>query len=296
MSEHNMNILIAGCGYVGMRAAQFWKQAGHSVFAITRSSSKAEQLASAGIEPVTLDLGQQDEWPQLPAVHILLWSVGFDRASGQSREVIWIDGFRRLLQTLPLQEGGRVLMTSSTGVYGDAQGDVVTEETPATPASESGIVCLKSEDVLREYSSASGASASILRLAGIYGPGRLLRRLDELKNQVPISSPPEDWLNLVHVDDIVRTLDVVARMQNPPPLMNVAAAQTATRREYYSTLAELTQSPPPIFGESSETAPGGRRANGNRRVTSVIRSSLGLTFQHESVRSGLAQALSQADR
>lgn len=296
MSEHNMNILIAGCGYVGMRAALFWKQAGHSVFALTRNTAKAEQLTSAGIEPILLDLGQRDEWPQLPAVHILLWSVGFDRTAGQARDVIWVDGFRRLLQALPIQEGGRVLMTSSTGVYGDAQGDVVTEETLAIPASESGIVCLKSEDVLREYSSARGMSACILRLAGIYGPGRLLRRLDELKNQVPISAPPEDWLNLVHVDDIVRTLDVVARMQDPPPLMNVAATQTATRREYYSTLAELTHSPPPIFGESCETAPGGRQANGNRRVTSVIRSSLGLTFQHESVRSGLAQALLQTAR
>jgi len=291
-----MNILIAGCGYVGMRAAQFWKQAGHSVFAITRNIAKEEQLRSSGIAPLLLNLGHQDPWPQLPVVDVLLWSVGFDRAAGQSREVIWVDGFRRLLQAVPIQEGGRILMTSSTGVYGDAQGDVVTEETPAIPASESGIVCLKSEDVLREYSSASGTSTSILRLAGIYGPGRLLRRLDELKNQVPISAPPEDWLNLVHVDDIVRTLDVVARMQNPPPLMNVAATQTATRREYYSALAELTHSPPPIFGDNGEVAPGGRRANGNRRVTSRIRSLLGLTFQHESVRSGLAQALAQTDR
>ncbi|MFO0979329.1 MAG: NAD-dependent epimerase/dehydratase family protein [Planctomycetaceae bacterium] len=301
-----MNILIAGCGYVGMRAALFWKQSGHSVCAITRSHSRAEQLRGLGIEPLVADLGQRANWPVLPSVNVLLWSVGFDRSAGQTRDAVWVEGYRQLLQHLSFQDGGRVLMTSSTGVYGDAQGDIVTEETPATPASESGIACLKSEDVLREYSARTRTTSSILRLAGIYGPGRLLRRLDELQNKVPIAAPPDDWLNLVHVDDIVKTLSFVAEMSNPPELMNVAAAHTATRREYYSTLAELTNSPPPVFSDDSETrgprvpdsfpaSSGGRRANGNRRVTSVVRSAIGLTFEHENVRSGLVHALSHSE-
>lgn len=291
-----MDILIAGCGYVGMRAASFWLNAGHSVSAITRSDTKARQLHESGIEPLLMDLAEPSSWPQLPPVDLLLWSVGFDRSSNQPRELIWVDGLRSLLQALTFKSGARILMTSSTGVYGDAQGDDVTEATPAIPSSESGRACLKSEDAVREYSAATGMPACILRLAGIYGPGRLLRRVEELQNQVPIPSPPDDWLNLVHVDDIIRTLHFVATMPDPPALMNVAAAETATRRQYYSLLAELTQSPPPVFANSpsppvSEAPATSRRANGNRRVSSRIRSAIGLTFDHESVTSGLAQAL-----
>lgn len=291
-----MDILIAGCGYVGLRAAEFWKRSGHSVLAITRSDTKARQLHESGIEPLLMDLGEPSGWPQLPPVDLLLWSVGFDRSSNQPRELIWVDGLRSLLQVLTFKSGARVLMTSSTGVYGDARGDDVTEATPATPSSESGIACLNSEETLRAFSAGSRVTSCILRLAGIYGPGRLLRRVEELQNQVPIPSPPDDWLNLVHVDDIIRTLDFVARMPAPPALMNVAAAETATRRQYYSLLAELTQSPPPVFANSpsppvSEAPATSRRANGNRRVTSQIRPAIGLVFNHESVTTGLAQAL-----
>lgn len=292
-----MDILIAGCGYVGMRAASFWLNAGHSVSAITRSDTRARQLHESGIEPLLMDLGDPSSWPQLPPVDLLLWSVGFDRSSNQPRELIWVDGLRSLLQALTFRSGARILMTSSTGVYGDAQGDDVTEATHAIPSSESGRACLKSEDALREFSSRAGVTTCILRLAGIYGPGRLLRRVEELQNQVPIPSPPDDWLNLVHVDDIIRTLHFVATMPAPPALMNVAASDTATRRQYYSVLAELTQSPPPVFAAptsaavSPELSPTGRRANGNRRVTSSIRQKIGLTFEHESVTSGLTRAL-----
>jgi nucleoside-diphosphate-sugar epimerase len=280
-------VLIAGCGYAGFRAAQFWLQAGATVVAVTRSASRAAEFAAAGLKPVVLDITDPQPWPSLPDAELVVWSVGYDRNSGHTREAVWLHGLTRFLNRLPKPANPRrILLTSSTSVYGDCGGGDVDEQTSPQPEQEGGLACLAAERVLQQFAATEGCPAVILRLSGIYGPGRLLRRLDDLRAGVPIAAEPDSWLNLVHVDDITRSLDFCARHPRPPQILNVAAAVTATRRDYYSTLAELANVPAPVF--APPTASG---RSGNRRVTSIERPRLGLAFQHENCRSGLLQAL-----
>ena len=289
--------LIAGCGYVGHRVAQNWIAAGIETFACTRAAAKAKQLAAEGIRPILMDLSSPENWPELPAIDVLLWSVGFDRSAGADRTKVWIDGLRELLGRIQFRtEHGRVIYTSSTGVYGDSGGDEVDEETVACPDSEGGKACLAAEQIVREFAATTGHTATVLRLAGIYGPDRLLRRIADLHNGTPITSPPDDWLNLIHVDDIVRTVDAVANYSESStiPIMNVVAANSVTRRTYYTTLAELASAPAPVFEASSSpesTKARSGRGSGNRRVISRVRSTLGVQFFFDDVRSGLQDAL-----
>ena len=293
--------LIAGCGYVGHRVAQSWTAEGIETCAFTRDAAKAEQLSTQGIRPLILDLSSPENWPELPAVDVLLWSVGFDRSAGADRTKVWIDGLRELLSRVQFRtEHGRVIYTSSTGVYGDSGGDEVDEETVACPDSEGGKACLAAEQIVHDFSTRTGNAVTVLRLAGIYGPNRLLRRIADLQNGTPITSPPDDWLNLIHVDDLVRTVNAVAKRSEASkmPLMNVVAANSVTRGNYYTTLAELASAPRPIF-EASPSTEGAKarsgRGSGNRRVISRVRTALDVEFQFDDVRAGLQDALTRSD-
>ncbi len=293
--------LIVGCGYVGHRVAQMWCSSGIQTFAISRSIAKAEQLKTESVHPVIMDLSSSENWPELPIVDVVLWSVGFDRSAGADRTKVWIDGLRELLNRVRFRtERGTVIYTSSTGVYGDSGGEEVDEASATSPDSEGGKACLAAEQIVREFATSTGHGATILRLAGIYGPNRLLRRIADLQNGTPITSPPNDWLNLIHVDDIVRVVDTVARLNNSSgvPVMNVVAANSVTRRTYYSTLAELAGTPSPVFDvhgsmESKNTRSG--RGSGNRRVISRVRPSLNIEFLFDDIRAGLGDAMKRSD-
>lgn len=293
--------LIAGCGYVGHRVAQCWRSSGIETFAISRDPAKGEQLAGEGILPVMLDLSSPEQWPELPVVDVVLWSVGFDRRAGADRTRVWVDGLRELLNCVRFRTGhGRVIYTSSTGVYGDSGGEEVDENTVACPDSEGGKACLAAEQVLRDFSRRTGHAVTVLRLAGIYGPDRLLRRITDLQNGTPITSPPDDWLNLIHVDDIARVVDAVAKSEDSFALrlMNVVAANSVTRRTYYSTLAELASAPAPVFDVAAAKELTGNRSgrgSGNRRVISRVRSHLKVEFLFDDVRTGLCDALKRSD-
>ena len=291
--------LIAGCGYVGHRVAQVWCSSGIQTFAISRSAEKAEQLKTESLLPVIMDLSSPENWPELPVVDVVLWSVGFDRSADRTK--VWVDGLRELLTRIRFRtERGRVIYTSSTGVYGDSGGEEVDEEGATCPDSEGGKACLAAEQCVREFALETGHAATVLRLAGIYGPNRLLRRVADLQNGTPITSPPDDWLNLIHVDDIVRVVDAVADLDNTSemPLMNVVAANSVSRRAYYTTLAELAGAPAPVFDASSSidsTSTRSGRGSGNRRVISRVRPSLGIEYSFDDVRSGLRDALERSD-
>ena len=284
--------LIAGCGYVGGRVATLWQARGMRVYVITRSESKANELANSGITPLRFDLAQATTMPQLPNIDAVLWSVGFERTSGVSRQAIWIDGLQRLLDAIPPRtEPRRILYTSSTSVYGEGHGQEVDEHSLPIPTSEGGIACLAAEQLLQDFAKHSSACVSILRLAGIYGPNRLLRRTADLRSSVPIMSPPDEWLNLIHVDDAVTAIDSISRMESPPSLINIVSGMSVTRCEYYATLAKLVDAPPPTFAASNtESTSQPPRRGGNRRVVSRLRESLQIPFRYDSIIDGLSAA------
>ena len=239
--------LVVGCGYLGTRVARRWLAAGDRVFGITRSPIRGQSLAATGITPVVCDVTTGPDGPAWEAVRALppcdtvFWAVGFDRASGMSHRDVHVDGLARLLDAAAGTP--RVILSSSTGVWGDVGGGVVSEGTPTTPDREAGRVLVEAEATLRSHRLGPGVA---LRFAGLYGPDRL-PRLGDLAAGRPLAADPESWLNLIHIDDAATVVCAVAAASAPGPLYVVSDAHPVRRRDWYGHLARLTGSPTPSW-------------------------------------------------
>lgn len=299
--EFPQHVLIAGCGYLGRRAAEAWLRRGSRVSAITRSPDKAAKLRCSGIQSVVTDLAGASPISALTSVNCVLWAVGFDRSTGTQRDDLWIHGLTRLIGALPRDSTlRRFLYVSSTSVYGDADGETVDESTPPAPTTEGGRACLKAEQHLRDllYQHHPHCRAVILRMAGIYGPDRLLRRIEDLRTGTPLTAPADEWLNLIHVDDAAAMVIHASQAASIPEIINVVNSGTLTRREYYSRLAKLADAPPPSFSApstatASDASAPARRRSGNKRIVSRFRSDLPVSFRFDNVDAGLADAFSR---
>ena len=248
---------VVGCGYLGRTLASLLQQRGMAVFATTRA--RAAELAAAGVTPITLDVTAAHSCRALSDYgHVGAWvyAVGYDRRASASMATVYIDGVRNVLASLP---PAPVVAVSSTSVYGDAGGGWVTESTPPSPRDESGRVVLAAEAVWRELR----PDATLLRFAGLYGPGRLLRE-QALKAGQPLASWADGYLNLIHVGDGAAAIaDLLARGLGAGGTFNASDGHPVTRREFYTHLAETLGAPAAEFAEVG-AAPG----EANRRVDS----------------------------
>src|SRR5215471_11881471 len=193
--------LVIGCGYLGGRVARQWFLQGDHVFALTRSPERAQILQNSGLEPLTGDVTEPDTLGQFPEVDTVLYAVGLDRTKGKSQREVYVGGLANVLDRVA-GNVGRFLYISSTSVYGQNSGEWVDETSECRPESENGKVCLDAEAVLRSRL----PQANILRLAGIYGPGRLVTRVAAMRAGHVLDGDPDAWLNLIHVDDAVAAI------------------------------------------------------------------------------------------
>lgn len=257
MSSSPESALVVGCGYLGRRVTAAWVGDGRRVFALTRR--RADELAALGAMPVVGDVTVPTSLRTLPIVDTVLYAVGMDRSAGKSMRAVYVDGLRNVLESLPPPR--RFLYVSSTGVYGQADGSVVDETSPTDPVEEAGRVVLDAERLLRERL----PTAVVLRFAGIYGPGRLLRRQALLKGE-PLVGDADKWLNLIHVDDGVRAVRVAAGREEAGETYLIADGTPVRRRDFYTHLAKLLGAPDACFepGPSASAEPN-RRVN-NRKA------------------------------
>ena len=277
--------LIFGCGYLGSRVADLWCKRGETVVAATRNSAKAEMLKQRGITPLIGDITEPSTLERLPEADTVLFAVGFDRSSSHTIEKVYADGLRNVLGALP-SAPHRIIYISTTGVYGHAAGDWIDEFTPCHPEREGGRASLAAEQVLAQHAYCD--RGVILRLAGIYGPGRIPRRADLLAGR-SIDAPALGYLNLIHVDDAAHIVDTAAKWALPPRTYNVSDGHPVERAEYYRELARLLGAPPPTFSEPPSDSPAARRAQASKRVSNALLvSELEITFAHPSYREGLA--------
>lgn len=289
----SVNKLIIGCGYLGARVARRWLAAGDRVWAVTRSAARADELRQQGIEPLVADITRPDTLAalaKLPSLAMpldtILYAVGFDRRAGSSRRAVYVDGLRHVLANLPI-DVARLIYISTTGVYGNHEGHWVNEETPCEPTREGGQVALAAEQLLLAHP--LGARSIRLRLAGLYGPGRIPRRA-ELAAGLPIAAPGQGFLNLIHVDDAASVVLAAEMLTVPPPRLYVVSdGQPPLRADYFAEVARLVGGPPPTFVEPAADSPAAERSDGDKRVdSSRVRAELNVELQYPSYRAGLA--------
>jgi nucleoside-diphosphate-sugar epimerase len=273
--------LVIGCGYLGQRIAARWRAQGHRTFATTRSAAKADEWRRVGLEPIVCDVLDPGSLDTLPKAASFACCIGFDRTSGVSMRRLYVDGLANILAAV--KQPSRFLYVSSTSVYGQTEGEEVDETASTEPLEDSGKVVLEAERLLRSRL----PSAIILRFAGIYGPGRLMRG-QAIKAGEPITGDAEKWLNLIHVDDGADAVLAADERAAPGSIYNVSDGTPVRRQEFYTKLAELLAAPLPRFVPPPNGATPPPHERGHRRVVGRrLSDELGVSLRYLTFERGL---------
>jgi nucleoside-diphosphate-sugar epimerase len=242
------------------------------------------------LRPIVGDLTDPPSLRNLPAAGTVLYAVGHDPRASSSRRDLHVVGFKTLLDALG-ESRRRLIFVSTTGVYGQSDGEWVDEDSACAPASESGRVYLEAERMLLAHR--LGARAIILRLAGIYGPGRLPQK-SRLAAGKPL--PGTGHLNLIHVDDAAQVaLD--AEVQGVPPrTFCVSDGHPVVRGDYYAELARLWKLPPPLLAPVAHQPSSNRGSTDKRIDNQRMLRELQTKLRYPDYRQGLAAVFAAQPR
>ena len=288
-SQTEVDRLVIGCGYLGLKVAKFWLKQNLSVAVTTRSQKKANHFSELGLQSIICDILEPATLKQLPASQIVLHAVAVDRTSGQSMRAVYLEGLQNAL-TICQSQCDRYFYVSTTGVYGQVAGEIITEQSRCEPTRENGQICFAAENQVRE----SGIDSLIFRLAGIYGPGRLIARMNQAKQALPVPGNPDAWLNLIHVADCVAAITAAGERDLRNETILVSDDRPVQRREYYSLLAELLKASPPQFNDQLDD-PKGNRGDGKRCDNSKLHSLLLEQLHFPTIKQGLPDAINNVD-
>lgn len=269
-----MTTLIAGCGYVGSALAERLVARGERVIALTRS----ERALPAGVEPLVASL--PDPSLVVPrGIDRLVYAVAPGRRDDDAYRRAYPEGLASVLDALDRADGSlsRAVLVSSTAVYAQDDGSVVDERSPPRATGTASRV-LSAEALLAE---ALGTRGVVLRLSGIYGPGR-----DRIVRSVREGRLPEDAErigNRIHRDDAAAAIDHLLAHAAPDALYVGTDEASVPFREVYAWLASalgVALSLPAAAGP-----PSGKRLDGSR-----LRST-GFTLRYPTFREGYAALL-----
>ncbi|MFV1964122.1 MAG: NAD-dependent epimerase/dehydratase family protein, partial [Pirellulaceae bacterium] len=262
-----------------------WRAAGHDTFAVTRSSTKARELEAEGIRPLVFDITESVELPAEQPFETVLFAVGFDRSPKMAIYDVFVGALRRILDSLG-SVTARLIHISSTGVYGQRDDEWVDEDSPCNPRRKGGLACLAAERTLVAHPLSH--RSIILRLAGIYGPHRI-PRLRDLRAGKPVAVPRDGYLNLIHVNDVVRVILAAERRAKPPCVYAVADGRPVMRRDFYAEAARLLNAPIPRFENPDPASASAQRAISSKRIRNArMMHDLALTLQYPCYKEGLA--------
>jgi len=284
-----MRVLIVGCGYVGLPLGAELARQGHEVFGLRRSSSAEAELRAAGVRPILGDITRPADLARLPgAFDWVVSTVSSSKGGAEEYRQIYLEGTRHLLDWLAPAPPRRFVYTSSTGVYGQDDGSIVDEASPTEPAPATSRVLVETERLLLDAARARDFPAVILRLAGIYGPGRGYYFKQFLAGGAALPEGAQRMLNMIHRDDVVGAIIAALERGRTGEIYNVADDEPVTQADFFRWLAAQLGHPAPAAAPPSH-APSGKRALSNKIVSNrKLKDALGYRFRFPTFRDGYA--------
>jgi nucleoside-diphosphate-sugar epimerase len=264
-----MRALVAGAGFVGSALAAELAGAGHHVVALRRS----EAPMVPGVTPIRVDLCDPSSLARLSGeFDVVFFTAAADESTDAAYLKTYVDGLTNLLRApaLVARPPGRVLFTSSTGVYGQTDGSWVDESSATDPTTFSGKRMLEAEARLGELA----ARPISLRCSGIYGPGR--GRLIERIRRAEVRYAPGRYTNRIHRDDVARALVHLATVAHPQPVYVGSDRDPAEQRVVYEWLADRVGAPAPR--RAADDAMMGRGTNKRCRGNALLRTGFELSY------------------
>ncbi len=291
-----MAVLIVGCGNIGTRVAKLERAAGRSVLAWVRSTASVERLRTLPIDACVVDLDTPESFPDALAGDSSVYYL----APPPSRDVTdprfaHFTGWLSRQSVRPV----RIVLISTTGVYGDCRGEWIDENRPPNPQADRAKRRLAAEETLRAYAARHAVPMVILRVAGIYGPGLL--PIERLQRREPVLRADESpWSNRIHADDLAAVCVAAMHHPRPEPLYNATDGHPSTMTDYFNRVADALGLPrPPVVGraEAGATLSPGIQSylSESKRIDNRrLREQLGVTLKYPDLAHGLA-ALGPAD-
>jgi len=287
-------VFIVGCGDIGTRVARLWQAEGVEVIGMARH---AEALAQAGITPWQADLDDPASLANLPLQQALVYYFAPPPPRGTEDPRM-----QHFLQALDKQGAmpQRIVYISTSGVYGDRQGEWVSEDTPPNPQVDRARRRYAAEQLLREWGQQHQVPVIVLRVGGIYGPGRLpIKRIQDQVPMVVESLAPQT--NRIHAEDLARVCLAAARRGRADTIYNVTDGSNSNMTEYFNTVADFLGLPrPPLvdWEEAQRTISAGMLSylgESRRMDNSRMREELGVELLYPTLQAGL-EGTCQQDR
>jgi nucleoside-diphosphate-sugar epimerase len=292
-----MRVLIVGCGYVGLPLGAELARAGHEVFGIRRTNAGDADLLVAGIKPVIADITKAADLAKLPGpFDWIVNCVSSSRGGAEEYREVYLQGTRNLLEWLVSAPPKKFVYTSSTSVYGQTDGSAVKESSPTEPANETGRVLVETERLLLETAQQKNFPAVILRVAGIYGPGRGHLFQQYLRNEAKIAGKGERLINMIHLDDVVGAIIAALRSGKPGDIYNAVDDEPIAQIHFFRWLSETLGKEMPPFATEEENAARKRALTQKRVQNRRLKMELGYRFKHPNFRSGYTAEILRLDR
>lgn len=285
MPSHTRHFVVAGTGYTGLRVLNALP-ADRSL-GISRAPTAASDRA---IRDVDLDQSSTTTI-DIPARCSLLYSIP---PGTNSRQDTRLSAFLARLRPSP----ARIVYLSTSGVYGDRNGELTRESDPVSPATDRATRRLAAERRLEQWCTRANCELFVLRVPGIYGPGRL--GLERLRSGAAIIREADTGPgNRIHVDDLSHCCIVAMTTAAPPGIYNVADGDTRSNSWFRRTVADLADLPAPAeisFQEAERTWSESRlsflresRRLDTEKLHSVLKVKLRYTDAEDGIRASLAE-------
>lgn len=267
-----MRTAIIGCGYVGKTVAYLWKSKGFDVVVTTTSPERIGELSGVSDKVVVLEGTEKEKIERAIADReIVLLSVGSKR--GANYRETYLGTAQTVANVLPRTNVKQLIYTSSCSIYGQNSGAWINETMPPNPTTENGKVLAIAEQSLLEAASPQ-LKVCILRLGGIYGPGRTVEAIYSRLAGKVMPGTGEEAANWVHLLDIIGAIDW-AQAQQLSGIYNVVQDEILTRRELIGEVCDRLNLPP-VTWDGNPNAGRGR----NARLSNQKLKSTGFQFEH----------------
>lgn len=280
-----MRVLIAGCGDLGTALGVELAAAGDEVYGLRRHP----EALPAAIRTLAADLAHPATLRNLPEVEAVVYAAAADSSTEAAYRRAYVDGVRHLLAAPGIQQHPprRFIFVSSTAVYAQDDGGWIDESSPAEATHFRGRLLLAGEALVHAATSPETATL-VLRLSGIYGPGRT-RLLDLVRSGRATYPPgPPRFANRIHRDDAAGALAHLLRLPTPAPLYLGVDDAPVDLAEVLTFLAVELGAPLPQLEENpTEGAP--ERAS--KRCSNALLKAAGYRFRYPTYREGYGALL-----
>lgn len=282
------NFWIIGCGDIGLRLARLHISSGENITGVVRTKKSLQKCKQAGIDAIAADLDTDDFRIDGNLNDALVYYFAPPPTQGTDDPRI-----ERFLAATG-NAIKRIVLISTTGVYGNQHGAWVDETTPPEPVTDRARRRLHAELAVKKWAEKHRREYIVLRVPGIYAQDRL--PLQRLKKGLPIIRESEaPWTNRIHAEDLVHICKTAMVSERKNTIYNVSDGTPGTMTDYFNQVADFAglPRPPQITLERArrELSQGMLSyLSESRRISNrKMRDELGIVLQYPNLSAGLAE-------